>query len=186
MKKFIQILPFIIITIFSAILLFKLYEGKSDYNANSRVGSKIPNFNLKNVAQQNEDISNEILNGKYTILNFFSSWCVACKVEHPIFMELNKQIKNNKIQIIGVAWRDKKQDTKDWLKQNGNPYHLVLADNLGVFGIELGITGIPETFIVDENAKIIAHYRGDIKPEFLLELEELLKKIKIFNEEDIK
>ncbi|MDX1949799.1 MAG: DsbE family thiol:disulfide interchange protein [Rickettsiales bacterium] len=179
MRKFIQILPFITITIISGLLLVKLYSGKTEYKANSLIGREIPKFLLESL--ENKKISKKDFLGKYTILNFFSSWCVVCKVEHPIFMEL-KKIKTDDMQIIGIAWRDKKQDTKNWLQENGNPFDKIAFDSAGVFGIELGITGIPETFIIDKNAKVIFHHRGDIKPEFLLEVETLLEK-KLFNED---
>lgn len=175
MKKLIQILPFIVIVALSAILLVKLYSGRTEIAVSSedkKIGRKMPDMYLQDILSENGKLKPADFLGKYTVLNFFSSWCTTCKLEHPIFMELAK---TGKFQIIGVAWRDKKKDTLAWLADMGNPFDKVGYDNLGKYGISSGITGIPETFVVDKDGIIIIHYRGDIKPEFLLELQKISK-----------
>jgi cytochrome c biogenesis protein CcmG/thiol:disulfide interchange protein DsbE len=87
--------------------------------------------------------------GKYMI-NFFASWCPNCQIEHPHLMQISKQT-----TIIGIAWRDKKEKTNQLLLQNGNPYRQVIQDPKGILGAKFGVSGVPQTFFVDENGVIV-------------------------------
>ena len=97
---------------------------------------------------------------KRFILNFFASWCLPCKIEAPL---LNKISSN--IPIVGIAYKDKKEDMIKFLKNYGNPFNEIGVDELGSIAIEWGGYGVPETFLIDENGKIIYKYAGPISHE---------------------
>ncbi len=157
----------------SAILLVKVYSGRTEVglaDQGKMIGRNIPAIELQDILSENSKVKSTDFLGRYTVLNFFSSWCTTCRIEQPILLELSK---TGKFQVFGIAWRDKKEDTLVWIGDLGNPFDKIGYDNTGKYGISMGITGIPETFVINEKGVIVGHYVGDIKPEFLLELEKL-------------
>ena len=94
-----------------------------------------------------------------SLVNVFGSWCVYCTVEHPFLMELAER---NDLPIFGIDWRDPPGAGEAWLQRNGNPYAKVGADPQGLAIMELGVTGAPETFLVDAEGVVRLHHRGPI------------------------
>jgi DsbE subfamily thiol:disulfide oxidoreductase len=86
------------------------------------------------------------------LVNVFASWCTPCRVEHPKLMAL----KARGVAVVGVAWKDDPADTRAFLDELGNPYSMVLVDQEGRAGLDLGITGAPETFAVNAMGKVVA------------------------------
>lgn len=105
----------------------------------------------------------DALKGQPWVLNVFASWCQACLVEHPHFIALAKQ---NKIKLVGLAYKDDLANTRRWLAQYGNPYDLILIDQQGQYGIELGVYGVPETFLMSANNTIIHKQVGPIPVDY--------------------
>ena len=94
--------------------------------------------------------------GRPMLVNVFASWCLPCKVEHPKLMAL----KARGVAVVGVAWKDAPADTRAFLDELGDPYSMVLVDQEGRAGLELGITGAPETFAVNAMGKVVAKSSG--------------------------
>ena len=90
--------------------------------------------------------------GKPMLINVFASWCAPCRIEHPQLMAL----KERGVAVVGVAWKDDPADTRAFLDELGDPYSMVLVDREGRAGLDLGITGAPETFAVDAMGKVVA------------------------------
>jgi cytochrome c biogenesis protein CcmG/thiol:disulfide interchange protein DsbE len=90
-------------------------------------------------------------------MNVWASWCITCRIEHPYLTSLAK----NGIPIIGINYKDEKIDALEWLSKYGNPYQLIVQDYKGTLALDIGVTGAPETFLVN-NGKIVAHYEGEI------------------------
>ena len=86
------------------------------------------------------------------IVNVFASWCAPCRVEAPMLLKL----KADGVPVVGLAWKDKPDDTRSLLNELGNPYSTVVTDQGGRAGLDLGITGVPETFLVDAHGKVVA------------------------------
>lgn len=103
------------------------------------------------------------LNGQPWVLNVFASWCQACLIEHPHFLELAKQ---KKIRLVGLAYKDDLANTRRWLNQYGNPYDLILIDQNGQYGIELGVYGVPETFLMNSKNTIIHKQVGPVPTDY--------------------
>ena len=97
--------------------------------------------------------------GKVSLLNIFASWCVACRVEHPVLLKLAKM---KVVSIYGLAWKDKPEELDAWLKDLGNPYTLIGDDARGRTAIDLGVTGAPETFVIDKKGRIRYKHIGPI------------------------
>ena len=102
--------------------------------------------------------------GKVWILNTWASWCVTCRQEHPLLMELSK---TKSVPIIGLDWRDKDADGLKWLARFGNPYDVVVSDNSARIGIDYGVTAAPESFLIDKTGVIRYKQNGMITPEAL-------------------
>ena len=116
---------------------------------------ELPPFRLDNLA--NSDlITKDTLEGNF-ILNVWASWCITCRIEHPYLMNLN----NNGIPIIGLNYKDERDDAINWLNKYGNPYNLTVHDFKGTLALDLGVTGAPETFLV-HNGKVVVHYQGEV------------------------
>ena len=118
-------------------------------------GRNLPEFTLNTL--EGKDFSSQEIREKWHIINVFASWCQACLIEHPLWLK-NKET----VDIIGIAWRDRAQLTKDWLKRWGNPYSLVLSDPKSTAIIKLGVTGAPETFVVSPEGVIRLHVQGPV------------------------
>lgn len=121
---------------------------------NARVGQHVPNYVLPTLTT-NEIVTNTNKNTAHMI-NFFASWCTPCLVEHPFFMEA----KRHGISIIGIAYKDSPEQVKAYLEKNGNPYDVVLMDNDGNAGIQFGLTGVPETYLIDKDQTILRRNQG--------------------------
>ncbi|MCR4348200.1 MAG: DsbE family thiol:disulfide interchange protein [Sulfuricaulis sp.] len=126
------------------------------------IGKSLPAFSLATVADPARKVSrDELLGGAY-LLNVWASWCVACRQEHPFLNELSR---NKTVPIIGLNYKDKRQDALGWLGSLGNPYELSLSDSDGRLGIDLGVYGVPETFVIDKQGIIRYKQIGPITPE---------------------
>ena len=100
-------------------------------------------------------LSQEALKGQVTLVNFFASWCLPCRAEHPLLMRLAEQ---EHVAIYGIAYKDKKADTERFVAGLGSPYRRIGLDEQGRVGVEFGITGVPETFVIDKAGRIRRHY----------------------------
>ncbi len=126
------------------------------------IGKSLPAFSLATVADPARKIGRDDLLGRVYLLNVWASWCAACRQEHPF---LNELARNKTVSIIGLNYKDKREDALGWLGSLGNPYELSLADSDGRLGIDLGVYGVPETFVIDKQGVIRYKQIGPITPE---------------------
>ncbi|RVU83371.1 DsbE family thiol:disulfide interchange protein [Leucothrix sargassi] len=112
-----------------------------------------PAFTLPDLMRDGESISPADLKGQVWMLNVFASWCFACRAEHEV---LTAFINEEKIPVVGLNYKDESEDAKNWLAELGNPYSYIAFDYEGNVGIDYGVYGVPETFLVDKNG-IIRH-----------------------------
>ena len=150
LKLIILILPASFIWMFFLLLT----EDDSIIGADYR-NFALPKFNLEELDESRSIDSSDL--GDDYIINVWASWCITCRVEHPYLMSLNKK----GVPIIGLNYKDEKNDALEWLSKFGNPYERIIHDYKGTLALDLGVTGAPETFLV-QNGKIIAHYQGEI------------------------
>ena len=138
---------------------------KKDYPINELSYENIPEFNTEGLLDKNRTLTNHDIKDKIILINFFASWCLPCKIEHPLLMEL----KNNfpKLMIIGLNHKDKKEDAIQFLSTNGNPYSFIGVDLDGAIGLEFGVFGLPETFFINSDGKIIYKHTGPLSNEVI-------------------
>ena len=148
-------------------LLFSLFYNslfkKKDFEPRVMIGKQLPNLTSKSLFYDQNINIKQIANNNLFIINIFASWCAPCKIEHPFLM----QLKRKKISIIGINYKDNKKNAKVFLKKYGNPFQEVLLDNKGELSINLGAYGVPETYLVDKNFKIIDKHIGPISNQFV-------------------
>ena len=108
----------------------------------------------------------EAMKGQVWLLNVWGSWCAGCRVEHPL---LNDIAARKLVPIVGMAWKDRPQDSKDWLARLGDPYVLTVMDRDGKAAIDWGVYGAPETFVIDKEGIVRDKFIGALTPEALSE-----------------
>lgn len=129
------------------------------------VGKPVPAFRLAQLHAADKTISPEDMRGKVWLLNVWASWCVSCKQEHPVLIDLNKQ---NRIAIVGLNYKDDRSAAIAWLNEHGgDPYMASAVDLDGRVGIDFGVYGVPETFLVDKQGTIRYKHIGPVTPEAL-------------------
>jgi len=126
------------------------------------IGKPLPAFSLTTVADPARKVSRDDLHGRVYLLSVWASWCVACREEHPLLNELTSR---KAVTIIGLNYKDKREDALRWLGALGNPYELSLSDQDGRLGIDLGVYGVPETFVIDKQGVIRYKQSGPMTPE---------------------
>ena len=134
-----------------------------------------PKFALSRLDDATRVVRLEDLRGKAFILNVWASWCVACREEHPLLLEFAKK---RAVPIFGLNYKDQRDDAKAWLARFGNPYDASLFDDEGRVGIDFGVYGVPETFVIDKRGVIRFKQIGPLTPDVLAnKIEPLLKKL---------
>ncbi len=126
------------------------------------IGKAAPAFRLAELHQAGQTLSNDDLKGKVWLLNVWASWCVSCRIEHPLLLEASQ---SKVIPIYGLDYKDKPEDARAWLEQHGNPYTTSIVDRDGRVGIDYGVYGVPETFLIDKNGVIRYKQVGPITAE---------------------
>jgi cytochrome c biogenesis protein CcmG, thiol:disulfide interchange protein DsbE len=128
------------------------------------VNKPVPAFRLPTLAAPDQFITPEDLRGQVWMLNVWASWCVACQDEHPVLVEFSK---SSKVPLIGLNYKDRRDDALRWLGRYGNPYRRTLSDTDGRVGIDFGVYGVPETFVIDRQGVIRHKHIGAVTPEVL-------------------
>ena len=126
------------------------------------IGKPAPPFQLAQLAQQDQSFSPSQMQGQVWLFNVWASWCVACRIEHPLLVDLAKK---DVIPIIGLNYKDKRDAALGWLGQFGDPYRLSVVDTDGRVGIDYGVYGVPETFVIDKTGVIRFKQIGPITEE---------------------
>ncbi|MAK61578.1 MAG: DsbE family thiol:disulfide interchange protein [Ponticaulis sp.] len=154
-KAFIPLGLFVaFVGIFGIGLTMNPKELKSEF-----IDKPVPEFELESLLPGEAPVRSSDLKGDFFLLNVFGSWCQACITEHPYLMELQA---NNTIRIVGLDWRDKRPDALEWLQRWGNPYDEIGFDEHSEVAIGLGVTGAPETFLVDPEGQIRYKHVGPV------------------------
>lgn len=128
------------------------------------INKPLPAFNLPTLAQPQRSLSPQDLRGQVWLLNVWASWCVACQAEHPVLVEFSRR---HAVPLIGLNYKDRRDDALRWLGKYGDPYRASLSDTDGRVGIELGVYGVPETFVIDRDGVIRYKQIGEVTPQVL-------------------
>lgn len=128
------------------------------------VGKRAPSFQLPLLHDPAKAFSQKDMLGKVWLLNVWASWCVSCREEHPVLVEFAR---SGAAPVYGLNYKDKREDGIAWLKQFGDPYVLSAYDHEGQIGIEYGVYGVPETYVIDKKGVIRYKRIGALTPDIL-------------------
>jgi DsbE subfamily thiol:disulfide oxidoreductase len=140
---------------FLGLALFVLYHRIDTRSDPSLISSQLadkpaPAFTLPPLRAGEPDVASADLAGRPVVINFFASWCIPCRAEHPVLEALQR----DGIEVIGIAYKDKPEATLKFLDQLGDPYKRIGADRDGRVGIDWGVTGVPETYVLDKSGTV--------------------------------
>ena len=163
----------IIFVSFCFVIFYKGLNNSNTYLPKIKGQKNIPIFKAKDFNSEDYLNSDKIFKEDiFYIINIWASWCVPCRTEHPLLMRLSK---NKSIKLIGLTYRDNLNSAKKFINQYGNPYSQIIIDSDGTLSVEFGAYGVPETFIIDKNKKIIKKFIGPINKQILEEIKLIIK-----------
>ena len=175
MKRYLLIIPFIVFVFILSIFFYLLFIERNPSEISSvLLNKKVPIFKTASLLGNQDFISTKEFGNETTIVNFFATWCLPCRKEHIYLKRLSNE---KKIKILGINYKDDPKQAIQWLKELGNPYSNVAIDTNGDIAIDWGVSGIPETFIVNTNNIIIYRHVGPITKKVYNDL--LVKILKI-------
>lgn len=128
------------------------------------VGKPAPSFQLEQLHDASRTISRDEMLGKVWLLNVWASWCVSCRQEHPFLMRLAR---TGEVEIVGLNYKDAREDGINWLADFGNPYVVSGHDKDGRVGVDFGVYGVPETYVIDKQGVIRHKHTGPVYPAVL-------------------
>ncbi|MBF8999563.1 DsbE family thiol:disulfide interchange protein [Vibrio nitrifigilis] len=156
---FIPFIFFVVLVGFFAVQLNDNSKGDDPTKLESvLIGKPVPTFTLQDLFDKNRQYDQSIFKGQPLLLNVWATWCPTCHAEHKFLNELT----NQGVKIIGMNYKDDRAKAIDWLNQAGDPYMTNLYDGDGMLGLDLGVYGAPETFMIDANGVIRYRHIGDV------------------------
>ena len=169
MQKIIKITTSIFF-IFILVVFYISLNNTSNYDTENLIGIKLEKIKLESF-ENKKFLTNETQKkNNFTLINFWASWCAPCRVEHPFLMELSQE-KN--LKILGVNFKDKRNNALNFLDNLGNPYHYLAKDDQGKQSIGFGIYGIPESILIDKDFTVIKKFVGPLNLEDLNEIKKI-------------
>jgi cytochrome c biogenesis protein CcmG/thiol:disulfide interchange protein DsbE len=168
-------IPLVVFLIIAAFLASRL-TGRYDPHIipSALIGKPAPDFQLPELRDPSKTFSPKQMRGKVWLLNVWGSWCIACREEHPFLLELKRQ---GKTPIYGMDWKDKRDAALATLEELDDPYTLTFSDEDGRVAIDYGVTGAPETYLIDKNGMIAYKEVGQLNPEVMKKLQPLIDEL---------
>lgn len=160
LKLFIPLIIFIVLAVFFFAVQKQI--GSGDYNPENMpsalLNKPLPQFQLPDL-QSGASVGADVLKNKIALVNVWATWCPSCLYEHPYLMTLAQQ----GVVILGIDYKDEPDKAMQWLQEKGNPYVAVLDDRVGKLGLDLGVTGAPETYVIDRRGIVRLRYQGPLE-----------------------
>ena len=175
MPSFVRYLTPLVLFLALAALLYKGLALNPREVPSPLIGKPAPEFSLPELKDTSRQLSHSDFLGKVSLLNVWATWCVSCRAEHPLLMQLARQ----GVTIYGLDYKDNREDAKRWLQRFGDPYVANAFDADGRVGIDWGVYGTPETFVIDQRGIIRHKHIGPLTQEAIQgEILPLIKKLK--------
>ena len=172
MKNRIFLISIISIFIIIFVIFYKGLQNSNIYTPETKTNNEIPEFSVELFYSKKLINSSELFTlDKFYLLNIWSSWCVPCRQEHSLLMSLSK---SKKVSVIGINYKDIKNNAEIFLNELGNPYEKIIFDKEGIHAIEWGAYGVPESFLI-HNGTIIRKYIGPLSEKSIKEIKLLIK-----------
>ena len=173
MQKIIRSL-IVLVFIFVFLVFYNSLNRETNYSTDYLVGDKLTNINLKSFNDSKIYTNEDLKKNDYTLINFWASWCAPCRVEHPYLMQLSKE-KN--LKILGVNFKDKKNNASKFLNELGNPYNDLVKDMTGKQSVNFGIYGIPESILINNETIVIKKFIGPLNNQDLNYIKEIINSL---------
>jgi len=157
------LVPLIVFAAIAALLLVRLFAGDDSRLPSALIGKDVPHFTLPPLAAGHPGLSDsDLRQGHVTLVNVFASWCVPCHVEHPALLSLsqNPTLAKEGVSLVGIAYKDNSENVRRFLNAAGDPFARVGADTSGDTGIQFGVYGVPETYIVKGDGTVAYKFVG--------------------------
>jgi cytochrome c biogenesis protein CcmG/thiol:disulfide interchange protein DsbE len=175
MPSFVRYLTPLVLFLALAALLYKGLALNPREVPSPLIGKPAPEFSLPELKDTSRQLSHSDFLGKVSLLNVWATWCVSCRAEHPLLMQLARQ----GVTIYGLDYKDNREDAKRWLQRFGDPYVANAFDADGRVGIDWGVYGTPETFVIDQRGIIRHKHIGPLTEEAIQgEILPLIQKLK--------
>lgn len=175
-RRFVFLLPLVAFAVLAAFLLRGLWLKPREVPS-PLVGKPAPQFERPKLAATGEIFTSKEMLGQVWILNVWASWCMPCREEHPLW---NKFAQSKQVALVGLNYKDEDKNASRWLRDLGNPYTFSVIDSDGRVGIDFGVYGVPETFVIDKAGVIKFKQIGPITSEVLQrDIVPLLKKLEL-------
>ena len=171
-----KIIKSIIVFLFIFVLLvfYNSLNREINYSTDYLIGNKLAKINLKGFDDNKIYTSEDFKKSRYTLINFWASWCAPCRIEHPYLMKLSKE-KN--LKILGVNFKDKKINASKFLNELGNPYYYMAKDTTGKQSVNFGIYGIPESILIDNETIVLKKFVGPLNEQNLNDIKEIINSV---------
>jgi cytochrome c biogenesis protein CcmG/thiol:disulfide interchange protein DsbE len=168
------LLPLMMLVVLAGFFGWSLLSGRDPASIGSvMVGRTAPRLAAPSLREGEPALTEALLRtGKPVLVNFFASWCTPCLAEHPLFTRLKER---EGATIIGIAWKDKPEATRAWLARLGDPFKVAGYDIDGKLALDWGLSGVPETYLIDGNGIVRLHFRGPITERDLATILPLLR-----------
>ena len=175
-KKKILLLPSILFFLILLVFFYLLIIERNPSEVPSALLNKdFPKFKSESLLRKNQFVSSEEFKNQIVLVNFFATWCKPCRAEHKFIQRFSEE---KKIKVIGINYKDNPEKTITWLKKLGNPYSAIPLDKNGRIAIDWGVYGIPETFVVNQDAIIKYRHIGPITKNIYEKINLLIDDIK--------
>lgn len=158
MSRWLAALPLIALVALGGLFYFFALKRDPQVQPKALVGRQVPDLTLPTLAEGRPVRIPAAAAGGPMLVNFFASWCAPCEIEHPVLMGL----KGRGVRVVGVAYKDAPGNTSAFLARLGNPFGEVLVDRDGRAGVEFGVTGVPETYLVAADGKVLEKHTGPL------------------------
>ena len=171
-----KIIKSIIVFLFIFVLLvfYNSLNRQTSYSTDYLVGNKLANISLKSFDDSKNYTSEDFKKNRYTLINFWASWCAPCRIEHPYLMQLSKE-KN--LKILGVNFKDKKINASKFLNELGNPYYYMAKDTTGKQSVNFGIYGIPESILINNETIVLKKFVGPLNEQNINDIKEIINSL---------
>ncbi len=164
MKRWLPFLAFLLVAALLAAGVWLSRDPDREALPSALIGKPAPDFALPVLHEPTRVVTGRDLRGQPYVLNVWGSWCVECRVEHPV---ITRFAETKRVRVIGYNWKDEPADALAWLEQFNNPYWVVLADEVGRTAIDFGVYGAPETFLVDADGIVRWKHVGPLSDDIV-------------------
>src|SRR5690349_14375835 len=165
MRRLLYVLPVALFLVVAGYFAWQLVRPNYDPRTlpSAMIDKPAPAFDLASL-KGDGDFARDELKGEVALVNFFASWCIPCRAEHPVLMRIAER---ERVRLYGIAYKDKPSDAKRFLDQLGDPFRRIGLDSAGRTGIEFGVYGVPETYVIDKAGRIRMRHVGPLTAEAL-------------------